>query len=236
MNYGVIFNSIICLLIFSASLVAVNKILSSKLRNSFDTIFAIFWLLFGMVWLLFGINNIFSFLEAHLETIISYYAYEAVLFAFFLPLAYYIAKKMTNNIKLLTALMACYAITVIYAIFLLFGWEATEVKYGFFETTYFLNTDIVYIFSILFVPLFILNIIYLIKTIRTKKLPPLARMHELLVTISLFLIAINGFLDQVDLVTGWAALFGRLLIIIAPLLAFFAYTDYNYNNKGRIII
>ena len=234
MSYGFIFNAIICLLIFATSIIAAVKIFRVNAKNKTDLSFGVFWLLFALVWLFFGLNSTFAFLGLKTPGLISVYIYETFLFFLFLPLAYYIPKKLTKNTRLISLLMLVYIIIIISSLYLLFQYRFIEIQENFFERAYLLNNNIIYLFALLFLPLFLFTVIYFIKIIKTRKIPADAKIHELLVTISLFLGGIIGFLDQTDLIVGWPALTARLLIVIAPFLAYFAYSDYNYQNKGQV--
>jgi len=236
MNYGLICNTIICLVVTILSIIVAYIIYRTKTKDKVDISFSVFWLLFALVWLFFGLSSLLVFLQIKLLNLILVYTYETILFLFFLPLSYYIVQKLTKNTKIITSWLSVYLVLIVISLCLLFQRGVIAVQQNFFETAFLLDEKIIHLFTILFAPLLILTIIYFIKILSTKKITDNIKKHELLTTIALLIMGINGFIDQTDLIVGWGALFIRLLIIISPLLVYFAYTDHNYQDKKKILI
>ncbi len=204
--------------------------LSIHLQSLF---FAVFWLLMGVVWVLAGISDFLIWLDFLME---SYYAALAMQVAVGVALVFILlffairfpTQRLPAQFSIYRLIWLFFA--PLFAVTAGFIWSV--IAYGldekpltFFSHSYVLKESSQIAFALVFIPITIFAIMYLIQGLLGWRIAAIERRFILFASISLILLSIGGALEQFGIAVDVLVPASRILILVAAMAAYIATTS-----------
>lgn len=224
-NAGLIFTSLVSLLVSVAALVTGFSFLKHKkiISNSFLS-FAYFLLATGIVWFFISLELLMSWLDKHDIDRLFFFANQVFVFLTGPILAYHLSLKIFKKEKLTKIVTALYLIVAIVGIIFLFSFGVTEKGETYFSDKIQPNQPAFYLFAAMIVPLFIFSFFdslvrFILWITKKRKSISYDFFYSLIIAVYLFL----GAFDERGFVAGWELVFFRLVFALIFLSAYIVF-------------
>ena len=221
MLLGMIFTTILSWLVFCFGICIAFFIFKSKKKDFLKITFALIWLVLGVIYYFEGIAAMFARREMFELTGKMFWVMGFLTYVIQFPAVLYIFYK-TFKCKWFSYLVTgIYFIGAIPYYYIFFNTNMVQQEITYFILTFHLDSSVQFYFSFGFLPIFILGIYELIKSvIHLLKNRKWEKLHNFLQMAALIMATVSAYLDQVGLLMGWHVAFSRIILVTATLIAF----------------
>ncbi len=213
MGAGIIFTSLVSLLIFASSFTAAFTIFKKRKEiNDFFFPYSLFLFLTSALWFFVSLRLVFAWFGAEAYDKLFFIVGQVPLFLSGLPLAYYLVLKTSRSVKLAKIVGFIFGVVAFIALYFVINDGVTESGLTYFVSKYQLSLRAFALFVLIVVPLMIVafydSFLGFIRWLANRKrVKPQIFLYTLLIFVYLGL----GTFDEQGLITGWWLVIFRLI-------------------------